>query len=416
MKNKKHATVSDTSSLTFPVNIDRRTFLFKSAQVTAGLMIAPALLKSHVAHALTSEVPVPTNRKLIDISQLGMNGERFDPIIKGYHLGQGYRVYNPRLMRFHSKDSLSPFGGGGINPYSYCLGDPINLIDPTGHLSKRAWLGIGIGTVSILFSVFTLGSGIGVAASLMAAGAMTSATALTSGLLITSGVLGIASGAASITEGLISETQPQTADVLGWLSLGCGLGSLATGIGACIGQGVNQIAKIGAGSIASGHTSRAASRLSIFSGESAMYNIGQASIYRSRVVDIVNSHGAFGVTLSNGLKSGSEIAHQVSATLRTNVDKSVKLVSCYSANGGRYASQAQRVADVLRRPVTGYYGVVSSRPPVTMSAPIIGTARTFTPQAGLAAKRTQLLNTTLSNVIKPVVYAKHGITSLARHA
>jgi RHS repeat-associated protein len=50
-----------------------------------------------------------------------------------YLLGRGYRAYNPSLMRFHSPDSLSPFGSGGVNPYGYCLGNPIALRDPTGH-------------------------------------------------------------------------------------------------------------------------------------------------------------------------------------------------------------------------------------------------------------------------------------------
>jgi RHS repeat-associated protein len=52
-----------------------------------------------------------------------------------YLLGNGYRAYNPRLMRFHSPDSWSPFGRGGLNPYMYCVGDPVNRSDPTGHVS-----------------------------------------------------------------------------------------------------------------------------------------------------------------------------------------------------------------------------------------------------------------------------------------
>lgn len=51
----------------------------------------------------------------------------------GYLLGNGYRVYSPALRRFGSPDSISPFGEGGINPYVYCLGDPVNSIDPDGR-------------------------------------------------------------------------------------------------------------------------------------------------------------------------------------------------------------------------------------------------------------------------------------------
>ncbi|MCD4530473.1 MULTISPECIES: RHS repeat domain-containing protein [Pseudomonas] len=66
-------------------------------------------------------------------SLLAFNGEMRDEASGWYLLGQGYRAYNPGLMRFHSPDSLSPFGSGGVNPYTYCLGNPIALRDPTGH-------------------------------------------------------------------------------------------------------------------------------------------------------------------------------------------------------------------------------------------------------------------------------------------
>ncbi|WP_256365325.1 RHS repeat-associated core domain-containing protein [Pseudomonas sp. PDM25] len=66
-------------------------------------------------------------------SVLGFNGERIDPVLGGYHLGNGYRLYSPALRRFTSPDNMSPFGAGGINPYAYCEGDPINNTDPTGH-------------------------------------------------------------------------------------------------------------------------------------------------------------------------------------------------------------------------------------------------------------------------------------------
>ncbi|VVP61577.1 hypothetical protein PS870_06377 [Pseudomonas fluorescens] len=74
-------------------------------------------------------------------SLLGFNGERIDPILDGYHLGNGYRPYSPSLRRFTSPDSLSPFGQGGINPYAYCEGDPINHTDPTGHVRLGAIFG-----------------------------------------------------------------------------------------------------------------------------------------------------------------------------------------------------------------------------------------------------------------------------------
>lgn len=63
---------------------------------------------------------------------LGFNGERKDELLQAYALGNGHRFYCPALMRFFSPDVLSPFGKGGVNTYSYCQGDPVNRLDPTG--------------------------------------------------------------------------------------------------------------------------------------------------------------------------------------------------------------------------------------------------------------------------------------------
>jgi RHS repeat-associated protein len=65
-------------------------------------------------------------------SLLGFAGERPESVTGHYLLGNGYRAFNPVLMRFNSPDSLSPFGQGGFNSYGYCSGDPINFYDPTG--------------------------------------------------------------------------------------------------------------------------------------------------------------------------------------------------------------------------------------------------------------------------------------------
>ncbi|MNC22561.1 hypothetical protein D3C75_705650 [compost metagenome] len=79
------------------------------------------------------------------LSLLGFNGERPDPVTGHYHLGNGYRQFNPVLMRFNSPDSWSPFGEGGLNAYAYCLGDPINRIEVEGHASsllRSFWKGL----------------------------------------------------------------------------------------------------------------------------------------------------------------------------------------------------------------------------------------------------------------------------------
>jgi RHS repeat-associated protein len=67
-------------------------------------------------------------------SPLGYTGVYQDPVCAGYPLGHGYRSFLPWLMRFNAPDDWSPFQQGGINPYAYCGGDPINRSDPSGHM------------------------------------------------------------------------------------------------------------------------------------------------------------------------------------------------------------------------------------------------------------------------------------------
>lgn len=54
-----------------------------------------------------------------------------------YLMGNGYRLYNPKIRKFYSADTLSFSLQAGINPYTYLNGDPINYIDPNGHLPKK---------------------------------------------------------------------------------------------------------------------------------------------------------------------------------------------------------------------------------------------------------------------------------------
>ena len=75
-------------------------------------------------------------------SLLGFNGERADSMTGHYLLGNGYRAFNPVLMRFNSPDSWSPFGRGGINSYGYAGGDSVNRVDPSGHFWRafKSWI------------------------------------------------------------------------------------------------------------------------------------------------------------------------------------------------------------------------------------------------------------------------------------
>ncbi|MBL3872390.1 RHS repeat-associated core domain-containing protein [Pseudomonas syringae] len=159
-------------------------------------------------------------------STAGFNGEVRETANGWYLLGNGYRAYNPNLMRFHSPDFLSPFAEGGVNPYTYCLGNPIALRDPTGHDASSqsgrlrrpdedalpmqqsggsnimAWVGVAVGVA------FTVA---GVSATIASFGA---ATPLTAPLT----VLGVSMSAASV--GAIATTS---------LAIGTALGAVATG-------------------------------------------------------------------------------------------------------------------------------------------------------------------------------------------
>lgn len=102
----------------------------------------------------------------------GFNGERIDPVSRTYHLGNGYRAYNPVLMRFNAPDSMSPFGAGGINPYAYCAGDPINHTDPSGHIGTGQTIGLGLGILFAmggLMAIITGGSSIAAASAIASA-------------------------------------------------------------------------------------------------------------------------------------------------------------------------------------------------------------------------------------------------------
>jgi len=78
-------------------------------------------------------------------SVLGFNGERIDPVLGGYHLGNGYRLYSPSLRRFTSPDSMSPFGVGGESTPMF-IARVIRLTirtlqDILGYSLGYSWLG-----------------------------------------------------------------------------------------------------------------------------------------------------------------------------------------------------------------------------------------------------------------------------------
>jgi len=154
----------------------------------------------------------------------GFNGERADPLTGVTHLGNGYRAYNPSLMRFTCPDSHSPFGNGGVNPYAYCSGDPINQTDPSGH-GPALWTVLA-GTLAGEISAADAATYTLVTAAMVA---QRNARKIAIGT-------GIASLAISlqVASNKTAESNPQASRALEWAARGLGItvGVSLTGLGA----------------------------------------------------------------------------------------------------------------------------------------------------------------------------------------
>ena len=182
---------------------------------------------------------------------LGFTGEVRERGPGWYLPGNGYRVYNPVLMRFHSPDSESPLGDGGLNRYVYGLSDPVNIHDPSGHLgawmSALAWTGAALGAIGLAVSIVGLPASVGVLGTATAAalGSSSASAALSAGAAAAGGVVATTVAAAAVdvvavglgvtaeVTGLISLAQLEktttTNKTLEKISLATGIGSLIFG-------------------------------------------------------------------------------------------------------------------------------------------------------------------------------------------
>ncbi|MBD2803598.1 hypothetical protein ID855_02490 [Xenorhabdus sp. ZM] len=192
-------------------------------------------------------------------------GERSDPVGGSYHLGNGYRSYNPVLMRFTAPDSLSPFGAGGLNPYAYCLGDPINRHDPSGHISVGSILGIVFGTIGMI---------IGLAAAIPTGGA-----SLSIGAAIVAGV-GFLGDATGIASAATEESNPQASAILNWVSLGLGAVSLGSALLGGLARGMRKTGEQLERSFSSGLSGRGG----MIAGGSEAYATGSRALRETRYV------------------------------------------------------------------------------------------------------------------------------------
>lgn len=291
-----------------------------------------------------------TNRTSNPLPRLGYNGQLQEPGGWWQFLGNGYRVYNPILMRFHSPDSLSPFGKGGINTYAYCSGDPINCDDPTGHFLQYLVGAAAIGSV-----VATVG-----AVALAAAG------------------------------------KSKVAGILGGIALAAGA---VAGVGYARMSSVH--ARASRGSIAP------LNRTVSLETRSNPVVVGGVSYHSEKPYDLLVAHGAPGVTEARGMVSGSRLVDQVKEGLGAEYRITrVHMVSCESAAGGRWASQAQVFSNKTGAQVLAY----------RHGTRVIGAARdgmkVFEPQSGLLKAGTSVMNRVLHRYTLTRFRVQRGVRSL----
>ncbi|XXG98285.1 DNA replication protein psf2 [Hypoxylon texense] len=329
-------------------------------------------------------------------SAVGFNGQWRDPVTGWYHLGNGYRVYNPALMRFHSPDQWSPFASREPNAYAYCLGDPVNRVDPTGHLSllgaEFGWrdlamtlVGVGVGVV---VGLLTGGAGFAIAAGMAVAAGVASDVA-------TGAIYDAASGKAPTWE---SVGEDAAYGVLGGVVgeaggrlLGKGIKAAVKGLGGGGGRGAigRSGARAATAAVAAEAGSDAMGSLAYRVRSGTLLGAAQHHVDEVAYFDSLGgvlghegllTHGHPGGNLLGLTARAGEVAmlspeSVVLGTVRPLMREAAAanpaleaaaaaaaraegrpfhLIACYGATSGA----GQRVADALGRPVVAFYGEV----------------------------------------------------------
>ena len=97
-----------------------------------------------------------------DPAQHYFTGQRLDDETGLYYYGARY--YDPSLGRFITADSVVPGYDNpqALNRYSYCLNNPVNRVDPSGHWSWNKFWKAAVGAIVGIASAVVLGpAGIG---------------------------------------------------------------------------------------------------------------------------------------------------------------------------------------------------------------------------------------------------------------
>ncbi|NOI26757.1 RHS repeat-associated core domain-containing protein [Vibrio mediterranei] len=361
-----------------PFNTGRRKFLGQAGAVTATTLLpVPGIAQSASPSLKASPLIANPN---------GFNGERKDPVTGCYHLGIGYRMYNPRLMRFHAADSMSPFGKGGINSYAYCLGDPVNKRDPSGHFAiisliigaiVGAVVGAGISAAaegiraaasgdSFDWKQIGIGAALGFISGGFGAAAVGAKTSVQVGLAVADTVV---SGAADFGMNVASGASLKNAGINAGIGTVVGLAGFGAGLGA--GKLAKSIFPVQR--MAKSATSKGVITLGGYTRD--VINIAEKSAtfvdsYKYRPRLNVVAHGNYlrpingTVREASTLSMGSKVmsAKDTYKFLLQNYElrkyKNIRVLSCYSANGGEN-SFGQKLSNLTGARVKAYEGPVS---------------------------------------------------------
>jgi RHS repeat-associated protein len=117
---------------------------------SASCATTPTAQARHSAPARYTSGTTPTSRRF--------TGQIEDATIGLYFYNA--RFYDAVLGRFVQADSIVPSPGNpqSLNRYSYCLGNPVRYIDPTGFFSKEEIMGFfGVETWEEVLAVFEEG-------------------------------------------------------------------------------------------------------------------------------------------------------------------------------------------------------------------------------------------------------------------
>ena len=289
----------------------------------------------------------------------GYAGEQIEPL-SGLSIPGGNRPYDPVLMCFLAPDTDSPFGPGGINPYAWCAGDPVNRVDPDGHSWTDYILpvaGIAVAVVSVIA---------GLIATMPVAGALIS---VGPGLLTSSQIAGLVSMALDIvgmTTGIASVILEAAGDdsaasgVLGGISMVAGVAGAGVGLKLFTlkqagkqlkaldrkqGWAVPKPGRLGKGEVLAQHTSKGV-------------DVGFIETYLGSNRAALLTHGdpkrALLMAPDGSTLRAADLARDIIAprlqALGAGADDTFVLLSCWGGKNGA----ALEIAKELGRPVQGF--------------------------------------------------------------